>query len=159
MQALLGNATNAAKYVLARANTPPAKGYRFPTMAPHEQDYEPSSDHFSVVSGQIVFFSLVQYLNNGTPLFYCRVAWLLLVVHALAQMQNAIGYMLMAPADDMAQSVVLLPAWPCEWDVSFKVHAPQQTTISGQLVAGKLSFSVEPADRKAYVTAMECQTT
>jgi hypothetical protein len=74
-------------------------------------------------------------------------------------MQNAIGYMLMAPADDTAQSVVLLPAWPCKWDVSFKLHAPQQTTITGQLVAGKLSFSVEPANRKAYVTAMECQMT
>ena len=128
-------------------------------MAPHEQDYEPSSDHFSVVSGETVFFSLAQYSKNGTPLFSLCVAWLLLVAHALAQMQNAIGYMLMAPADDEAQSVVLLPAWPCEWDVSFKVHAPQQTTISGQLVAGELSFSVDPVERKAYVTAMECQTT
>ena len=74
-------------------------------------------------------------------------------------MQNAIGFMLMAPADDVGQSVVLLPAWPCEWDVSFKVHAPKQTVITGQLVGGKLSFSVEPARRKANVRAMECQTT
>ena len=38
--ALLGNATNAAAYVLARAKTEPAAGYRFPTFAPHEQDCE-----------------------------------------------------------------------------------------------------------------------
>lgn len=35
--ALIGNASEAAGYVLARAATPPAKGYRFPTFAPHEQ--------------------------------------------------------------------------------------------------------------------------
>ena len=32
---------------LARANTPPAKGYRFPAFAPHEQDYAPSEDHLA----------------------------------------------------------------------------------------------------------------
>lgn len=71
MQALLGNATNAATYVLGRANTAPAKGYRFPTMAPHEQDYEPSSDHFSVVRQLSDAFSLTQYSNrSASPLFF-----------------------------------------------------------------------------------------
>ena len=33
--------------ILARANTGPAKGYRFPGFMPHEQDYEPSADHLA----------------------------------------------------------------------------------------------------------------
>ena len=118
--ALLGNASNAAAYVRARANTQPAAGYRFPSFAPHEQDYEPSSDHFAV-------------------------------------MQNALGYMLMALVDDKAQSVVLLPAWPCSWSVDFKLHAPKQTIITGTLAAGKLTFSVSPPSRKADVKVMPCQ--
>ena len=72
-------------------------------------------------------------------------------------MQNAISWMLMAPADDKAQSVMLLPAWPCSWDVSFKLHAPQLTTITGTLTAGKLVYTVEPPSRKNYVTAVPCQ--
>ena len=118
--ALLGNATNAAAFVLARANTQPAAGYRFPSFAPHEQDYEPSSDHFGVY-------------------------------------QNALGYMLMGLADDKAQSVVLLPAWPCSWDVEFRIHAPKQTVITGAVVSGHLTFSVSPASRKADVKAVPCQ--
>ena len=118
--ALLGNATNAARFVLARANTQPAAGYRFPSFAPHEQDYEPSSDHFGVF-------------------------------------QNALGYMLMGLADDKAQSVVLLPAWPCSWDAQFKVHAPKQTVITGTVAGGHLTFSVSPASRKADVKALPCQ--
>lgn len=41
---LLGLAQQAAPMLLARANTPPAAGYRFPGFAPHEQDFDPSSD-------------------------------------------------------------------------------------------------------------------
>ena len=51
--ALMGNASKAANYVMARAKTAPAAGYRFPTMAPHEQDYEPSSDHFGVMQAAV----------------------------------------------------------------------------------------------------------
>ena len=39
--ALLGNASAAVPLVIARARTPPAKGYRFPAFAPHEQDELP----------------------------------------------------------------------------------------------------------------------
>ena len=86
-------------------------------FAPHEQDYEPSSDHFAV-------------------------------------MANAVGYMLMAPKDDgAAQSVALLPAWPCEWDVEFKLHAPLGTVITGALRAGRLSFAVDPPSRRTAVDA------
>ena len=44
--ALLGDAKAAVQLVVARANTPPAAGYRFPAFAPREQDAAPSADHF-----------------------------------------------------------------------------------------------------------------
>eukprot|EP00494_Astrolonche_serrata_P014029 UN14157 len=46
--ALLGLTDNATHFVNDRVkNTKLASGYRFPGFAPHEQDYEPSSDHYA----------------------------------------------------------------------------------------------------------------
>jgi hypothetical protein len=39
--ALLGLGPEARAFVVARARTPPAPGYRFPAFMPHEQDYPP----------------------------------------------------------------------------------------------------------------------
>ena len=72
-------------------------------------------------------------------------------------MQNALAYMLMQLADDKAQSVVLLPAWPCSWDVTFRLHAPKQTMITGSFLGGKLSYVVSPSSREADVKAFACQ--
>jgi hypothetical protein len=48
--------------------------------------------------------------------------------------------------------IFLLPAWPKEWDVSFKVHAPYQTTLEGEVRGGKLKLlRVEPESRRADV--------
>ncbi|MCE7041366.1 DUF5703 domain-containing protein [Dyadobacter sp. CY312] len=38
----------------------------------------------------------------------------------------------------VGDSIYLLPAWPAEWDVQFKLHAPYQTTVEGELKDGKL---------------------
>ena len=67
--------------------------------------------------------------------------------------------MLLAPPTTAdAQSIVLFPAWPCaEWDVQFKLHAPGQTVIEGELKDGKLaSLSVTPASRRADVVMVAC---
>ena len=32
----------------------------------------------------------------------------------------------------------LCPSWPKEWDVCFKIHAPKQTVLQGELKDGKL---------------------
>ena len=46
----------------------------------------------------------------------------------------------------------LLPAWPKEWDVRFRLHAPGKTVVSGEVRGGKLvSWSVEPKSRRADV--------
>lgn len=43
----------------------------------------------------------------------------------------------------------LLPAWPSEWDVDFKLHAPQQTVVEGIYRDGKIqSLRVTPASRQ-----------
>ena len=43
----------------------------------------------------------------------------------------------------------LLPAWPRDWDVSFKLHAPGDTTVECVYRQGKIEkLAVEPASRR-----------
>ncbi|MEI6678233.1 MAG: DUF5703 domain-containing protein [Mariniphaga sp.] len=51
--------------------------------------------------------------------------------------------------------IYLLPAWPKNWNVSFKLHAPKQTTIEGEYRDGKLSnLKVTPKSRLKDVVNM-----
>ncbi|MCE5327491.1 MAG: DUF5703 domain-containing protein [Planctomycetaceae bacterium] len=51
--------------------------------------------------------------------------------------------------------IFLLPAWPKGWDVSFKLHAPQNTILEGQVRGGKLTFlQVTPKSRQVDVVNM-----
>ena len=44
--------------------------------------------------------------------------------------------------------ILLLPAWPKNWSVDFKLHAPLQTTVEGSYEDGKLTrLVVTPASR------------
>lgn len=53
------------------------------------------------------------------------------------------------------QKIILLPAWPKEWNVDFKLHAPQQTVVEGVYRAGKIqSLRVTPEARRADVTVI-----
>lgn len=54
------------------------------------------------------------------------------------------------------RQILLLPAWPVDWDVDFKLHAPFNTTVEGRYVAGKLeSLQVTPPERATDVVVME----
>ncbi len=45
--------------------------------------------------------------------------------------------------------ILLLPAWPMEWDVNFKLHAPYQTTVEGKVQNGKvIDLKVTPESRR-----------
>lgn len=66
-------------------------------------------------------------------------------------------WMLIQPKDDGAGSAVLLPAWPCGWDVDFKVAAPANTVVTGSLAGGKLTYTVNPPSRASFITAAKCQ--
>ncbi|TYR38043.1 hypothetical protein FXV77_01810 [Sphingobacterium phlebotomi] len=60
--------------------------------------------------------------------------------------------MLLQTADD---KLYLFPAWPAEWDVDFKLHAPKQTTVEGKLRNGKLiDLQVLPKERTKDVVNM-----
>lgn len=50
------------------------------------------------------------------------------------------------------RKILLFPAWPKDWDVDFKLHAPYQTTVEGTLRGGKLvHLKVTPRSRQKDV--------
>ena len=50
------------------------------------------------------------------------------------------------------ERIHLLPAWPKDWNVSFKLRAPKNTTVEGVYRAGKLEqLSVTPESRRQNV--------
>lgn len=52
--------------------------------------------------------------------------------------------------------IFLLPAWPKEWQTEFKLHAPLNTTIEGELVNGEIkNLKVIPEVRRKDVIVME----
>jgi len=60
------------------------------------------------------------------------------------------NYMLLQHSGDR---ILLLPAWPKEWDVSFKLHAPRQTTIECVYRGGKIEkLEVLPRERRKDIT-------
>ncbi|MHA8088811.1 DUF5703 domain-containing protein [Aquirufa antheringensis] len=53
------------------------------------------------------------------------------------------------------KKIFLFPAWPKDWSVSFKLHAPYNTTVEGVLTNGKLtSLQVIPESRKSDLVIM-----
>ena len=52
----------------------------------------------------------------------------------------------------IGDKILLFPAWPHNWDVDFKLHAPGKTTIEGILKNGKLiELKVSPENRRKDV--------
>lgn len=59
--------------------------------------------------------------------------------------------------DGAAGTIVLLPAWPCDKDVSFKLWAPLNTTVEVVYANGTLvSLVVVPPARAAAVKWANC---
>ena len=51
--------------------------------------------------------------------------------------------------------IFLLPAWPKDWDVDFKLHAPYRTIISGRVEKGRVvKLDVRPPSRRSDVQVM-----
>jgi hypothetical protein len=62
---------------------------------------------------------------------------------------TGIQEMLLAPEPGSNGKLHLFPAWPAEWDVDFKLHAPSQTVVEAVLKGGKLvTLKVTPASRE-----------
>jgi len=80
-----------------------------------------------------------------------------------ANMNRALIDMLLQSGDDgfVNTTVVIFPAWPCEWDVDFKLWGPLNTSVelSYQGATGALAkFIVTPPERAAAVKFAGCAT-
>ena len=54
-----------------------------------------------------------------------------------------------------AGKIRLMPAWPNDWDVDFKMHAPYKTIVSGSVHAGKVvRLEITPQSRRKDVVIM-----
>ena len=55
-----------------------------------------------------------------------------------------------------AGTIHLLPAWPREWTVAFRLHAPGRTVVEGRVEQGRLSdFRITPDARRRDVVVAE----
>ena len=53
------------------------------------------------------------------------------------------------------RKLYVLPAWPRNWDVSFKLHAPFRTVVEGKVLGGILTeLKVTPEERRQDVEIM-----
>ena len=51
--------------------------------------------------------------------------------------------------------ILLFPAWPTDWDVDFKLHAPFNTVIEGSMTNGEVVIvNVKPASRRNDIVIM-----
>jgi len=67
-------------------------------------------------------------------------------------LQLALQLMLLQSETGPTGKIRLLPTWPKDWDVSFKLHAPGKTTVICVYRAGKIeSLTVTPASRRKDV--------
>lgn len=79
-----------------------------------------------------------------------------------AGMSAAVNFMLLQSGDDAAGTIVLLPAWPCEWAVRFRLWAPLSTVVeldyapAAADVPAKRDLVVEPPHRAAQVVWARC---
>lgn len=72
-------------------------------------------------------------------------------------MNSALNWMLLQPADDANGTATAFPSWPCAWDVDFKLKAPMNTTVEATLRNGDLvKFVVTPASRGDFVRVRNC---
>lgn len=59
---------------------------------------------------------------------------------------------------EAAGKILLLPAWPADWDANFKLHLEGQTVVSGIVKDGVLqSWDITPASRKKDVVVHKPQ--
>lgn len=74
----------------------------------------------------------------------------------LSNMNSALQWMLLQ-GDDSNNNVILFPAWPCNWNVDFKLRGPLNTIVEGKYANGKMSsFTVTPASRTSSVKFANC---
>ena len=72
---------------------------------------------------------------------------------------TALQSMLLQAGEDAEDSLVLLPAWPCSVDVSFKLWGARSTSVEVVFSGSKLvSLDVQPPSRTGAVRWANCVT-
>ena len=76
--------------------------------------------------------------------------------------QDHVGVMMSALQRMLLQSegrrIILLPAWPKEWNAAFKLYAPYNTTVEGRVENGKLiDLKVTPETRRQDIEILPVQ--
>ena len=123
--ACLGLGEEAGKLLAARSRDI-NKGTLFPAFWGPNYDWVPDQDHGSNILSTLQLM-LLQYDTSSAPDF----------------------------SGKSQSKIYLLPAWPKNWNASFKLHAPQNTTVEGEVRDGKLqSLKVTPKSREADVVNM-----
>lgn len=82
----------------------------------------------------------------------------------LANYLTAFNTMLLQPADDAYETgtMVLFPAWPCDWSVSFRLWGPLNTSVTVEYVGQTqtkgqlLQLIVDPPQRRSAVVIANC---
>ncbi len=102
------------------------KGARFPAFWGPNHDWVPDQDHGGNILSSLQLM-LLQYETATPP----------------------------RSGGKDAGKIYLLPAWPKGWNASFKLHAPHNTTVEGEVRDGKMIYlNVTPSSRKADVVEM-----
>ncbi len=61
---------------------------------------------------------------------------------------------------EAGSKLLLLSAWPADWDTDFRLHAPGGAVLTGTVKDGKLlAWDIVPADRKSDVVVCQPQAT
>jgi len=103
--------------------------YRFPAFWPHDIDWAP--DHNWGGSGMIGMQEM------------------LMQTHSSLQERRS----------GKPGKIRLLPAWPKQWDVDFKLHAPSQTIVEGKVRSGRMTYlKVLPKERRNDVVLVRTST-
>ncbi len=129
--ARLGIAAKAQEKAVGKLGNGP---YRFPTFWPENIDWVP--DHNWGGAGMVGLQEMLLQTHAPAPAS----------LHGKGP-----GETLRLDVDG-GEKLRLLPAWPADWDVDFRLHAPRQTVVEGRVRDGKLvSWTVTPERRKEDV--------
>jgi len=59
---------------------------------------------------------------------------------------------------ETGSKILLLPAWPADWDTDFRLHLTGNAIVSGRVCGGRLiEWNIEPAARQSDVTVCQPQ--
>ncbi len=73
----------------------------------------------------------------------------------LAPLSNRFANVLQQLGIGKGDRLFVLPAWPKAWNVAFKLHAPRNTVVAGEVRNGKVvSLTVTPKSRTVDVVNM-----